>query len=407
MSNAKDFSKTNSMYWVFTINNPVDDQEPASWADVEYAIWQKEKGANGTVHLQGYCVFAQKKRLSWLKKNAHPGAHWEGRLGSHEQAKEYSRKAETRIAGPWETGTEDPKLGSQGKRNDLMALKRKLDAGKTEAEIAKDEESFPIWAKFNKIIPRYRILTGKQRDWPVFTQVIWGAPGLGKTRKARDLAGPDAFWLSRPAGQTVWFDGYIGQETIVIDEFYGWISFDLLCRLLDRYPLNVETKGGSTPMTARKVIITSNVAPLAWYPNITQERIGALWRRLEMPLGTVEHMLVPYVPPVAPAPPVLDPAMAAAINNNPMGPEEVQRVFDELVRQGAQHDLLADELLDPSELGGDHLVPYDPYRVIEVEPARDLAALENDVFEEERLLQAAAFTGEDPEALRVHYGAQR
>jgi len=400
MSIANDFSKTNSKYWVFTINNPVDDQAPAKWADIEYAIWQKEKGANGTEHLQGYCVFMQKKRLSWLKKNATPGAHWEGRLGTHEQAKEYSRKQDTRIAGPWETGQEDPKLGSQGKRNDLMALKRKLDSGKTEAEIAQDEESFPTWAKFHKIIPRYRILTGKQRDWPVFTQVIWGAPGLGKTRKARDLAGCDAFWLSRPAGQTVWFDGYIGQETIVIDEFYGWISFDLLCRLLDRYPLNVETKGGSTPMTARKVIITSNVAPLAWYPNISQERIGALWRRLEMPLGTVEHMLIPYVPPVAPAPPVLDAGLAAALNEvapdlfgNNLNPFEVA-VQQELHRQNPP--------LSREELGGDHLVPYDPYEFIEVVPGSAQAE-----WEEERLQRAAAFAGLPAEALRVHYGAQR
>lgn len=401
MSNVKDFSKTNSLYWVFTINNPSDDQEPAKWADVEYAIWQKEKGANGTIHLQGYCVFAQKKRLSWLKKNAHPGAHWEGRLGTHEQAKEYSRKVETRIAGPWESGQEDPKLGSQGKRNDLMDLKRKLDAGKTEAEIAKDEESFPVWAKYNKIIPRYRILTGKQRDWPVFTQVVWGAPGLGKTRKARDLAGPDAFWLSRPAGQTVWFDGYIGQEVIVIDEFYGWISFDLLCRLLDRYPLNVETKGGSTPMTARKVIITSNVAPAQWYPNIAPERIGALWRRLEMPLGTVEHMLLNYVPPVAPAPPALDNGgvLAAVREEFPDFFREDLDVFEAAVQQQLHRE---NPPLSREQLGGDHLVPYDPYELIEVVPGSAQAE-----WEEERLANQAAFSGLPLEAVRVHYGAQR
>ena len=66
----------------------------------------------------------------------------------------------------------------------------------------------------------------------MFTQVIWGAPGIGKTSKARDLAGPEAFWLSRPAGQTAWWDGYVGQEVVVIDEFYGWLSLDFMCRLL-------------------------------------------------------------------------------------------------------------------------------------------------------------------------------
>jgi len=350
-----DFSKSNSLYWVFRISNPDQDECPTSWADTEYVIWQKEQAPGGLVHLQGYCVFVQKKRLSWLKKNTHPGAHWEPRLGSHKQAKDYSSKEDTRIDGPWEYGTENDRLGAQGKRNDLVALKRKLDEGMTEGEICTDEESFPVWAKYHKIIPRYRLLTGKQRDWPVFTQVIWGAPGLGKTRKARELAGPAAFWLSRPSGQSVWFDGYIGQDTIVIDEFYGWMSFDLLCRLLDRYPLNVETKGGSTPMVAKKVIITSNVPPREWYSKIGENRIGALWRRLSMPLGTVEQMLTPYVPGVA-APAPLGPLPEAAdLLVQPAAIYEQQ--FENIQRAASTNGAFAEPpLMTVDELGGDHLM---------------------------------------------------
>ena len=35
------------------------------------------------------------------------------------------------------------------------------------------------------------------------------------------------------------------------DDFYGWIKFDEMLRLLDRYPLLVETKGGTTHFTSR------------------------------------------------------------------------------------------------------------------------------------------------------------
>lgn len=212
---------------------------------------------------------------------------------------------------------------------------------------ASDPETFPVWAKHHKVVARYRMLTGKQRDWPVFTQVIWGKPGLGKTRLARDMAGPAAYWLPRPAGQVAWFDGYIGQDTIVIDEFYGWLSLDLLCRVLDRYPMQVETKGGAFPLTVKKVIITSNVPPAQWY-KLPPERTAALWRRLEMPLGTIQHMLVPYTgPDAALAPPV-------------------DLIVDQDFSQIMQRSLLECEEapLTVEELGGDHL---DPYEWVDVE----------------------------------------
>jgi len=334
-----------SQYWMCTINNPTSDDIPACWEGVTYAVWQAEKGAEGTEHLQVYVIFDKKKRMTALKKiNAR--AHWDPRYGTHQQAKEYCTKEDTRMRGPWEVG-EEPADKEQGKRNDLLSLKRKLDEGKTESEIASDPETFPVWARYHKVVARYRMLTGKQRDWPTFTQVIWGRPGLGKTRLARDMAGPAAYWLPRPAGQTAWFDGYIGQDIIVIDEFYGWLSLDLLCRVLDRYPMQVETKGGAFPLTVKKVIITSNVPPAQWY-KLPPERTAALFRRLEMPLGTIQHMLVPYTgPDAAPAPPV-------------------DLIVDQDFSQIMQRSLLECEEapLTVEELGGDHL---DPYEWVDVE----------------------------------------
>lgn len=350
--------KQQSKYWVFTINNPIDDQIPARFADTEYVVWQREKGANGTEHLQGYVIFTKSKRLTGVKK-IHGSAHWESRMGTHAQAKDYVTKADTRVGGPWEEGDE-PADKEQGKRNDLLTLKRKLDEGKSESEIARDPETFPVWAKHYKVVARYKTLTGQQRNWPTFTQVIWGAPGLGKTRKALELAGPDAYWLPRPAGQTAWFDNYIGQETIVIDEFYGWLPLDLLCRLLDRYPMQVETKGGSTMMLARKVIITSNVPPAQWY-KLPPERLNALFRRLSMPLGTIEHMLVPYVPAQGPATP-----LAPIPEDSPLD-AQAQRLLSDAMQAGLECN--EDLPLTISQLGGDHLeVDSDPLAWLDVEP---------------------------------------
>lgn len=285
-----------SKYWIFTINNPADNMLPGTWPALEYCIWQREKGEAGTEHLQGYVCFTGVKRMTWLKSKCEARAHWEMRRGTHEQARDYAKKDDTRVAGPWSVGQE-PEI-EQGKRNDLISLKRRLDEGATERELAESEDTFGAWAKYNKIIPKYRMLVGKQRSWPTETIVYWGEPGIGKSSRAFHEGGADAFWLSKPAGNTAWWDGYIGQETVVIDEFYGWISRDLMCRICDRYPLNVETKGGSQPFLAKKIIITSNSHPTEWWPKVG---LGPMLRRLTAPLGHVVNMLVPWTVPV-PAP---------------------------------------------------------------------------------------------------------
>jgi len=283
----------NSLYWMVTINNPISNELPGGWPDVQYAVWQREKGAEGTEHLQVYVVFTQKKRRTWTNRMC-TKAHWEARIGNHDQAKAYVTKEETRLAGPWEKG-EEPK-DQKGKRNDLQALKRKLDSGATDREIAGDEETFSVWAKYHKVTSKYRALmrTAKQRTWATRTVVYYGPPGIGKSSRALHEGGEDAFWLSKPAGQTTWWDGYCGQETVVIDEFYGWIPRDLMCRLCDRYPLNVETKGGSTPFLAKTIIITSNVHPSLWWPKVG---LGAMERRLSGDLGCINYMATPWTRP--------------------------------------------------------------------------------------------------------------
>lgn len=300
-----------SMYWCFTINNPESNELPSQWPAIKYCVWQREKGEAGTEHLQGYVIFETKKLRSWTNRQCCHG-HWEPRKGNHAQAKEYVTKDDTRIDGPWELG-EEPVL-EQGKRNDLRTLKRKLDEGKSETEIARDDETFPVWAKFHKVIQRYRMLTRQnERDWHTFTTVYWGPPGTGKSRRALAEAGPGAYWLPKPEANGVcWFDGYEGQEVVVIDEFYGWIARDKMQRMCDRYPYLVQTKNGTTPFLAKKIIITSNEHPCTWWPKVG---LGAMQRRLEGACGKIELMDAPWVPgqpapqtPLeAPAPPPVCP----------------------------------------------------------------------------------------------------
>jgi len=107
--------------------------------------------------------------------------------------------------------------------------------------------------------------------------------------------GKTNYWVKKPGySQTPYFDGYEGQEVVVIDEFYGWLPKDLLCRMCDRYPLLVDTKGGCVNFYPKTIIITSNTDPQEWYDG----GLGALERRFTGDLGTIEHVTRVWVPPV-------------------------------------------------------------------------------------------------------------
>lgn len=109
--------------------------------------------------------------------------------------------------------------------------------------------------------------------------VFWGPTGTGKSRTAWDEAGVGAFPKDP---RTKWWDGYTGEENVVVDEFRGGIDVAHLLRWLDRYPVLVETKGGTIGLRAQSFWFTSNLHPRDWYPDLDEETRSALLRRLEI-----------------------------------------------------------------------------------------------------------------------------
>lgn len=116
--------------------------------------------------------------------------------------------------------------------------------------------------------------------------VFWGATGTGKSRRAWDEAGMDAY-AKDP--RTKFWCGYSGETNVIFDEFRGAIDIGHLLRWLDRYPVNVEIKGSSTPLRCKTIWITSNLSPSEWYPGLDEATLSALLRRL-----TVVHFQDPF-----------------------------------------------------------------------------------------------------------------
>jgi hypothetical protein len=233
--------------------------DPSSWPVwVTYVIYQMELCPDtARHHFQGYLELEEQKRYQALQRElvGLETAHFEPRRGNQAQAIAYCRKEETRVDGPWEHG--NPK--AQGKRNDLLAAKAAIDSGSSAKRLA--AEHFPVFIENHVGLQKYRLLTAPVRDWPMELIVLVGPTRTGKSRKAHGDF-PNAYWKD----STKWWDGFDSHETVIWDEFYGHsCPFSTLLRLTDRYPMQVEIKGGYVQFNARRIVFTSNQKPKDWY----------------------------------------------------------------------------------------------------------------------------------------------
>lgn len=142
-------------------------------------------------------------------------------------------------------------------------------------------------ARMHKSIAVYRRVIAVPRSWPMQVIVLYGPTGTGKTRAAYDFFGESLYSLPSKKGSGTYWDGYDGQETVLIDEVYGsrFSRAEFLC-LLDRYQHNVPIHGGTVNFSSKRIVLTSNVHPQEWYASLYDRKPnlrfqgGALERRM-------------------------------------------------------------------------------------------------------------------------------
>lgn len=276
MSSETSDSKSPARAWCFTLNNPADHTTIFAILNARYAVYQMERGEQGTLHAQGYAEFQRPMRLAALKKLL-PTAHFAIRRGTREQARAYCMKEDSRVEGPFEHGLFSS--GGSGARNDLADLKRKIDEGASMEEIA--DEHFKEYLRYERGIQNYKRLKQPKRTWKTQVILLVGQPGSGKSHWARENY-PDAYYKQN----SKWWCGYDGQETVIMDDFYGWLPWSVLLNIMDCYPTMVETKGGNVNFVAKTLIITSNADPNTWYDyKNAHMNWAALERRFDKYIG--------------------------------------------------------------------------------------------------------------------------
>jgi len=264
--------------WCFTL---FGDNEPAPTDGVRYACWQREICPDtGNQHFQGYAEFARPtRRARAIAELRIAGAHLEPRMGTRDEARNYTRKPETAVPGTWrEHGAWH--AGGQGRRSDVADAAAAVQNGHGLKRLA---EELPVaFVKYSRGLQALRYTLASEaasvwRDLRVLTLV--GASGTGKTRWATETF-PAAFLVT--PSEPEWWDGYDGEETLIIDELRDESRWGLgrFLRILDGYQLRLPTKGGFTWALWKRVIITTNQAPEDWYGGASCAEGSPLHRRL-------------------------------------------------------------------------------------------------------------------------------
>jgi len=252
-----------------------------------YIIFGRETcPSTGRKHLQGYVYLTRKGRSSAVRK-LFPGANVLVANGSPQDNRTYCSKDGNFV----EWGV----IPVQGRRTDMETLVDNIKSGASIAEIADAQPGMAI--RYLGNIQKLRLHYLPVRRTKTHVTWLYGPTGTGKSHRAHLEAGADAYHKS--SGK--WWSGYDGQLHVVLDDFRkGWFPFADLLRLLDKYPYQVEIKGGEVQFLAERIWITCHKSPQELYGVVSfngedheREDLGQLLRRVDVLI----HMDVPYAGP--------------------------------------------------------------------------------------------------------------
>lgn len=257
-----------SRRFTITIFSPIEGKKPKKPQVpdfVDFFIGQREIcPSTGRRHYQCYFEIPKKRTLGaliydWELELEHHSFHIEIARGTQKQNIDYCSKAESSDGHQFTFG--EPM--NQGQRNDLKEIAQSIKEGITESQIF-DEN--PHWFHFDKYMNKLIQVKNSKfknilRDIKVY--YIHGPPGTGKSAYVWNRVQNKQYYQPPPMkNKSLWFDGYIGQDILWLEDV-DLEEFDrsFILRLLDRYPLTCEIKGGTTQACWTTVYITSNFEP--------------------------------------------------------------------------------------------------------------------------------------------------
>lgn len=248
-----------SKRWVFTLNNPSEEDNPILWLkdEVDYLYAAPELGDNGTPHWQGFFQTKNPTRVTALRK-LNERAHFDKMAGTMEQNLTYCSKQQLPDAPTAVTLGTFPETPGEREKNRWVRIHTLAKGGDKQAFI--DEfptESFLHKTKFETWVAHYRPAP-VSLPHTVRHLYFYGESGTGKSLAARTRY-PGLYVKDG----TKWWQDYNGEEVVLMDDLdpgdLKEIGTSVLKTWFDIYPFRAAVKGSSLGLIRPKLfVITSN-----------------------------------------------------------------------------------------------------------------------------------------------------
>lgn len=228
-------------------------------------------------HWQGYIQFFKAQRFAAFYKLTGHKCRMEVAKGTTLQNQEYCTKLKSSTGAVYEYG----KPTSQGKRSDLIHIRDMIAGGDSMKQVA--EEHFGDFVRYHRGFEKFKNMVDLEmsqgrRDLKV--TLITGKTGSGKTSSVLDEHGDKNVYIVEFDSSTLWWDGYTGQDVILLDDYNNNIPIGRLLRILDTYKLRLQIKGSFTYARWTKVYITTNLRRNELHSNAKRELRAAMFRRI-------------------------------------------------------------------------------------------------------------------------------
>ena len=240
---------------------------------VYYAMSKEVSRTTSTPHIHLYIACSSNIRFGMLQKHL---PNWDIRKakGTVEEAGAYLRKegekhkekAHTYVFNSFfEWGDISKCAKYQGQRTDLTELYEQIKDGMSTFEIL---ESNPNHLKDITHIERVRLEILSEKYKNVFrvleTTYIWGATNTNKTRSVLEKYGYENVY--RVTNYVNPWDGYKGQDVVVLDEYLSQFPITDFNQIADGYPMMLRARYFDRVANFTKLYLLSNSDIISQYP---------------------------------------------------------------------------------------------------------------------------------------------
>ena len=282
-----------SRKWLLTINNPLEHgysheqikENLSELKGVKYWCMSDEVGEEGTPHTHIYLYADNAIMFSSIHKRFY-GAHIDKAKGTSQECRNYIRKEgkyldsdkkETNLPETFEEWGEIP-IERQKAQKQMEAIMEMIKDGASDIDIL---NAFPsAFTKLSHIEKaRQTWLESKFRDeWRTLEiTYIHGKTRTGKTRYVMEKYGYTNVY--KVTNYQHPFDGYNGEDVLLLDEFRSSIPFSELLQILDGYPCKLAARYADKVACFTKVYIVTNIPFEEQYPNIKRDETDS-WEAL-------------------------------------------------------------------------------------------------------------------------------